>query len=480
MKWLSEHQTVKSSRSLVAETVYKNAWDADDEDDEEEGSDDEENSRWVDFSHQEAKVPPRYVPNYGTHRFWHKGRLFILVRIRTPLIDGQSQSTLEREDLAITCFGRSAQPIKDLLQDAKDFYLLDHSEKTIIRRPAAKDMRRYGGRNCWTQIAHRPCRPMETVVLDAQRKHEVLADINEYLRNTTLRWYANRGIPYRRGYLFHGPPGTGKTSLAYSIAGVFGLAIYVISLLDPTLTEEELGQLFSSLPRRCVVLLEDIDTAGLTRKTGETESGEPASTEEKNSKEWKVQDLANAIKKASESTADEEKKKGISLSGLLNAIDGVASHEGRVLVMTTNKPETLDDALIRPGRVDLQVAFSNATKAQVRELFERMYSSDPTPTKRPVSTNGTIKLPSQPETPIADSSINTRLKYPGVRNKEVLQEIAESFSNKIPEDKFSPAEVQGFLLKRKKSPLKALSEIDAWVEDALVRKANKTKVLDLQ
>lgn len=77
--------------------------------------------------------------------------------------------------------------------------------------------------------------------------------------------YTNRGIPYRRGYLFHGPPGTGKTSLSFAIAGVFGLDIYCVSLLEPTLTEEDLGLLFNSLPRRCVVLLEDIDSAGLIR-----------------------------------------------------------------------------------------------------------------------------------------------------------------------------------------------------------------------
>jgi chaperone BCS1 len=67
----------------------------------------------------------------------------------------------------------------------------------------------------------------------------------------------------RRGYLFYGPPGTGKTSLAFVLAGVFGLEIYVIGLRDPSLTEEDLLALFNSLPRRCIVLLEDIDTAGL-------------------------------------------------------------------------------------------------------------------------------------------------------------------------------------------------------------------------
>jgi mitochondrial chaperone BCS1 len=110
---------------------------------------------------------------------------------------------------------------------------------------------------------------METVVLDKEQKAAVLADINEYLHSATNTWYAQRGIPYRRGYLFHGEPGTGKTSLSFAIAGVFGLKIYCISFLEPTLTEKDLGMLFNSLPCRCVVLLEDIDSAGLNRREDE-------------------------------------------------------------------------------------------------------------------------------------------------------------------------------------------------------------------
>jgi len=164
---------------------------------------------------------------------------------------------------------------------------------------------------------------MKTVVLDAKQKLQLLADINEYLHPATPRWYANRGIPLRRGYLFHGPPGSGKTSLSFALAGVFGLDIYVVSLLEPSLTEEDLCVLFNTLPRRCVVLLEDIDTAGLSRPADEIAgSKQPTKGDANSPNEWKVVDLARALK--TEGKGNEEKK-GISLSGLLNAIDGVAS-----------------------------------------------------------------------------------------------------------------------------------------------------------
>lgn len=371
---------------------------------------------------------------------------------------------------------------------------------------------------------------MKTVVLDAEQKVQVLSDINEYLHPATPRWYANRGIPLRRGYLFHGPPGTGKTSLSFALAGVFGLDIYVISLLEPSLTEEDLSGLFSSLPRRCVVLLEDIDTAGLSRSA---DDAEPKKAKEKDgeggkehdSGEWKVSDLARELKRQ----PSDHEKKGISLSGLLNAIDGVASHEGRVLIMTTNKPEELDEALIRPGRVDLQVAFTYATQSQAKELFERMYEGDKQHT-RPRrsdlrdfverqhqsqklgnlserihtangSTHSAIGMKDNKE-PAAQSkschrdlkgslsttgeqqTIETTAEIPNGKVLEItldeLSKLAAVFASKIPNGQFSPAEIQGFLLKRKKNPRKALEEVGKWVEAMLQQKASKTKVMQVQ
>ena len=125
-----------------------------------------------------------------------------------------------------------------------------------------------------------------------------------------------------RGYLLHGPPGTGKSSLAWAVAGCFGLDIYVVSLVDPNLTEEELGFLFTTLPRRCVVLLEDIDSAGLKRQEGEEAT--------KANDESQAAKIGAEITKAFESVQKktDKEKGGITLSGLLNAVDGVAAQEG--------------------------------------------------------------------------------------------------------------------------------------------------------
>ncbi len=109
--------------------------------------------------------------------------------------------------------------------------------------------------------------------------------------------------------------------MTFALAGVFGLDIHVVSLLEPTLTEEELGMLFTNLPARCIVLLEDIDTAGLIREPSEEEKNPPVPGEQGNN-DWNVANFTKALKKANQLT-EEERKKGISLSGLLNIIDGM-------------------------------------------------------------------------------------------------------------------------------------------------------------
>ena len=510
MDWLGEQQVSQKSQTLMARTGHY-SWDADNVDD--LGGTTEDDGTLLNFSNWDAKIPPKFQPYFGKHRFWHKGRYFELKRETKQMMvaSGWGSSMLrDEETISLTCIGRSTQPIKDLIKECQDRYFDKKSSRTIVRRPATKELRSRG-RNPWTKVATRPSRPMDTVVLEHDQKEQVLADINEYLHPASPRWYANRGIPYRRGYLFHGPPGTGKvsllshlhpllaqhlfltlsqTSLSFAIAGVFGLDIYCISLLEPTLTEEDLGLLFNNLPRRCVVLLEDIDSAGLIRRDDTAEPTQK-SVEEKRDKKDDSSQISVEIAKAFKSVQEKNDKsknnnQGISLSGLLNAIDGVASHEGRVLVMTTNYPEKLDDALIRPGRVDMKVAFKMASTTQIRKIFIRMYSADAIKanlkTANGHSYSTSFHAPfSQPGrlSKSNEASTTNGTLTPHTRDKNIseleLQDIASKFAMRVPEDTFTPAEIQGFLLTRKKEPRRALAELDEWIVKTKEAKAAKAK-----
>ncbi|KAF1991254.1 P-loop containing nucleoside triphosphate hydrolase protein [Aulographum hederae CBS 113979] len=401
LRWMRIQPGLKATRFLQLATDNKIKKNPREQDQEPEISPDLVFDGPINFRKLTARVPPQYEPMYGKQRFRHKGRWFFYKHERKfrGQQNGQSNGGEERT-LSISCLGRSTQALKELLLDIKEWSSHEENSMTVIRRAVRFEQRRIPGQ--WARVTSRPSRPMSTVDLDAEVKEDLIQDVQDFLIPSSIKWYANRGIPYRRGYLFHGPPGTGKSSLSFALAGLFGLDIYVVSLLDPMMSESDLIQLFNNLPRRCVVLLEDIDSAGVTSTRDQGKGDDAASSKKKKCKavatpameaptEKKdpptVADLAKELRDAirprtSRSTAgvtpDDSAKSQLSLSGLLNAIDGVASHEGRVLVMTTNHPEKLDSALIRPGRVDMQIAFTNATKYQAHEIFLRMFSDDQT------------------------------------------------------------------------------------------------------
>jgi chaperone BCS1 len=324
--------------------------------------------------------------------------------IRPPQLDMNTP-------LKLQCISLSLSPIKKFLDEVRAYSRkVSVSSITVYRTTSySQDIVR------WNSVASRPSRDISTVILDKHKKQALLRDINEYLHPHTRQWYANHGIPYRRGYLFSGPPGTGKTSLASAIAGVFGLDIYVLSLLDPTMTESHFTRLFSEVPTRCVVLLEDVDAAGLNR----SDSG-------------LCQDYVSGPVSKAPNTS-------VSLSGLLNAIDGVSSHEGRILIMTTNAPQQLDRALIRPGRVDIHVRFDLPSREELRDLFLSLYS---------------------------DMYQNPEFSS-GEKNREMARmiEMAVRFAACLPERQFSLAEVQGFLLQYKRRPEGACDNIRGWVQE---------------
>ena len=514
MGWLAAHQQSTSrSRKMRAKTQRgskaDDAYDA--------AADDalDENGMF-NFNKWSARTPPRFEPYYGLQYLWHDGHIFWFRRSRRPNEGQRMQisfgSVPEDDIIELDCIGRSIEPIKDLLRTVRVWSLNKTSGTTTIRHPTPNDRARFGG--AWSKTTSRPSRPMDTVILDEEQKQMIIKDMNEYLHPASPKWYATRGIPYRRGYLFHGPPGTGKTSLSFALAGIFGLEIYAISLQEVTLTEGDLIQLFNGLPRRCIVLLEDVDAAGLlrdgqsddpegkkksrkdTKKTDAAEKGKEAEPEKKEvsadppkkDEEYTLKDLAKELKAISAPprraggpnrgvNAEGQPNTGISLSGLLNAIDGVATHEGRVLIMTTNHPEKLDAALVRPGRVDRKVEFRLAMSDQVRELFIRMYAaseeaSEPDSIPNGAALNGSLKTGAAGKDAANGHAKDPKTVEKGLAgiSRDELEELAAEFASHVPDDKLTPAEIQNLLMRHKEDPREALAEVDEWVKTTLEEK----------
>jgi mitochondrial chaperone BCS1 len=116
-------------------------------------------------------------------------------------------------------------------------------------------------------------RPISTVILNESGKRELLKDIGDFLDQIARQWYSNHGIPYQRGYLLYGPPGTRKSSLSLSVARYFGLDIYILSL-SAINNEASLRNLFAKLLSRYIILLEDIDAVS-SKRSRDAETKDP-------------------------------------------------------------------------------------------------------------------------------------------------------------------------------------------------------------
>ncbi|KAH8121641.1 hypothetical protein ACSS6W_003113 [Trichoderma asperelloides] len=449
MLWISRQKFSQNSRRFLVNTdLYSRSsyvWGGNSDDD----SDDEgEEDMTVDFIGPKQNL--HYTPSFGSHLFWYKSRpLFFERHQNQQQINFQSAS--EREELSISCFGRNPRLLKELLAEARQMYLKKDERKTLIYRSSSGSA--YGGEPYWQRSLSRPNRPFSTVILNEKLKQDLIADTADYLNPATRRWYANRGIPYRRGYLLHGPPGTGKSSLSLALAGYFRMKIYIVSLSSINATEEGLTSLFGSLPTRCLVLLEDIDTAGLTH-TREEPDAAPTPVPGTN---------PSAPPQPPSTNSNSGSTGRLSLSGLLNILDGVASQEGRLLIMTTNHIEKLDKALIRPGRVDMIVPFSLADKTMSESIFRAIYA----PFESEFSSNElAIKSKDGTSTPKRAEPTEEAKERWARQHAEISERIdglSTLFSAKIPEHEFSPAEIQGLLLRHKRSPEEAIDAAEAWV-----------------
>ncbi|KAK6072003.1 mitochondrial chaperone BCS1 [Seiridium cupressi] len=456
MTWVANQSFSQSARRFVvnadlsSRAWYLRRWDYD--------SDDEESG---DESGEAAKKALNYTPSFGTHYFWYKGRLLLFKR-NSKEQKNNFLSVSEREEISVCCFGRNPWIIKKLLHEARVIYNKKDQAKTLIYRGTTRSG---STEPTWQRCLARNSRPFSTVILNEKTKTDLIEDVTDYLHPATQRWYSNRGIPYRRGYLLYGPPGTGKSSLSLALAGFFKMRIYIVSLSSVTSSEENLISLFAELPRRCVVLLEDIDTAGLThtREEGKQNTETPSSEE--------ALQPGQLTPGSGNTNGNKEANPGrLSLSGLLNILDGVASQEGRVLIMTTNHVDKLDKALIRPGRVDMIVEFGRAdaemTAAIFRAIFARL-EADAASTK----------------VAEADKLLDPEMLKKQAKEKALLQKeedarieaMALEFASRIPTHEFSPAELQGHLLRHKRDPRAAVDKSEEFVEQT--RKDRKDKEL---
>lgn len=186
----------------------------------------------------------------------------------------------------------------------------------------------------WDDLYSRKKRSLKTVHLN-EKSDEVLEDMNKFLSIETEKKYELLGLPYKRNYLFEGYPGTGKTSLIYSLASELNMDVAIIQF-NKDMDDIKFTKAMMRVPRSTLLVFEDIDVL-----------------------------------------FDENRKKNdvnknmITLSGLLNILDGLMHQDKQIIIMTTNYKCTLDNALQRPGRIDYTLHFDFASKHQIQAMYSK-------------------------------------------------------------------------------------------------------------
>ncbi|KAH9074688.1 P-loop containing nucleoside triphosphate hydrolase protein [Lactarius deliciosus] len=425
---------------------------------------------------QRRRRSVRYLPSYNaSYRMWYKGRYVTVSRVKE-----ESRWYSDKSTLTIAIFSRDRSILDAMILEAREKWMSARSDKIDIYATE-----RYGD-DC-NHVASRPKRPLNSIVLDEGTKELLLDDARDFMKSK--KWYADRGIPFRRGYLLYGAPGSGKTSIIHSLAGELGLDIYIISLSKTGLDDASLNSLICSLPERCVAIMEDIDAAfthGITRDISGTDLEDPRSRDPSRQGDDDNPEDSPNDKRDGARTSGVESGCKITLSGLLNALDGISAQEGRILFATTNRYHTLDPALTRPGRMDLHVEFRLASRYQASELYKRFYIPD-TSEVEGTSTNeedegdavpsdsGYVTPTKEGPTPTAPKSIvqDAPPNYSGATHstsapklsRKWVEHLAERFASQIPEREFSMASLQGYLMSYKVRPFQAVNDVEQWIKD---------------
>jgi len=191
-----------------------------------------------------------FVPGPGQHFISYKGKFMSVQRIREQnMLDLQSGKPWEK--VQFIGLGNDTNAFESILAEAHDMAMQMEEGKTIVYSNWGSEWRPFG--------QPRTRRPLRSVILAPGVSERIHGDVMEW--RSSAEWYLARGIPYRRGYLLHGPPGSGKSSFIFALAGALGYNICVLNLAEAGLTDDRLSLALANVPAQSVVLLEDIDAA---------------------------------------------------------------------------------------------------------------------------------------------------------------------------------------------------------------------------
>ena len=275
--------------------------------------------------------------------------------VRTELIKIYAEREHTRENVIITLSTETPENRRtDIFEQFSEMCIKKYDEFNAKKSWKQQIFRNEGSQ--WKSQDSKTSRKLGTVILKENQMEDIINDINEFVHKED--WYVSRDVPYTRRYMFWGVPGTGKSSCIKALACHTKRHIHYL-VLSEVESDSELFKLMESVDfSKTILVIEDIDCA--SRITHDRSAEDDIKDDSGDDKEEEV--VASKM----------------TLSGLLNAIDGgMVENHGQIMVMTTNHPEKLDPALVRPGRVDRKYEFGLCDTYQIKGLFHNFFEYYP-------------------------------------------------------------------------------------------------------
>jgi len=281
------------------------------------------------------------IPAPGEHWFWRNRRPYRVLFYRSE--ENKERYSRRAESLTFWTLGRRQSVLKRFVDEIVDSHQKRADDRSCL----------FLYDDGWDRSLGYTPRWLGSVILPKDENARLLQDVRKF--RASRERYRRLGVPYHRGYLLYGPPGTGKTSLVSALASELSMSIYAVNLT--AFGDRSLMKAMNEIPANSIVLFEDLDCmkAGDARATPSQSQGERENSNNLDRKE-------------------KSELLGVTLSGLLNVLDGFYAPDGVLFVMTSNQIETLDPALLRPGRIDYRLFLGPATDEQKLELYRRFFA----------------------------------------------------------------------------------------------------------
>lgn len=305
----------------------------------------------------------RTNPGYARHYFFYKWRLCWFVKRQ---LDSQGTDII-KEQLDITVVFGSDSFLKSFIEDFK--YREPEKAK---RKPRVYIWKRDNSFSYWDNIKELSPRRLNTVAIKKSIRDSILREIELFMSRRD--WYMFRGIPYKATFELSGPSGTGKTSFVRAVATHLNLDLYILRLTE--LNDKDLQLALSKVPTHGIILVEDYDSCEVLLDRKKLEATLRANS------------TGELDYKASLAISSRGFNGGPTLTGVLNAFDGVIPLDGQIVFWTTNHPEKIDEAVRRAGRMDHKYVLGDLHHEDIVEFIRGLFDSAKLPAGQFCDING--------------------------------------------------------------------------------------------